>query len=88
MIKVKKYSATWCGPCKMLNPIWESQIKPNFPKLIFESIDVDMNEDDAQSHNVNSVPTVIVERDGKEVARLTGLQSVMTYKSVINESLK
>lgn len=88
MITVKKFSATWCGPCRMLAPVFESQVKPMFSGVRFMDIDVDENPAEAQQHFVSSVPTVVVVKEGKEIARFSGVQSPMTYKNAINEALK
>lgn len=87
MIEVKKFSATWCGPCKMLAPIMEG-IKPKFKNVNFVNIDVDQQFETASKYGIRSVPTVIIEKDGKEVKRFTGLQSEMAYVNAINEHVK
>lgn len=83
---VKKFSASWCGPCRMLAPMMES-IKPAFNGVKFENIDIDENAELAAKYGVRSVPTVIVEKDGVEVNRFVGVQSAMTYRNAINETL-
>lgn len=87
MVTVKKFSASWCGPCRMLAPVFESSIKPSFSGVKFEDIDVDENPTEAQQYFVSSVPTVVVLKEGKEVARFSGVQSPMTYKNAINEAV-
>lgn len=83
---VKKFSASWCGPCRMLAPMMES-IKPAYNGVKFEDIDIDENAELAAKYGVRSVPTVIVEKDGVEVNRFVGVQSAMTYRNAINETL-
>lgn len=87
MITVKKFSATWCGPCRMLAPMFED-VKQGYNNVLFENIDVDENFSAASQYGVRSVPLVVIEKDGKEVARFSGVQSVMTYKNAINEHIK
>lgn len=83
---VKKFSASWCGPCRMLAPMMES-IKPSYSGVKFEEIDIDEKAEVAAQYGVRSVPTVIVEKDGVEVNRFVGVQSAMTYRNAINETL-
>lgn len=87
MVTVKKFSATWCGPCRMLAPMFE-EVKQGLSGVRFENIDIDEQFEVASKYGVRSVPTVIVEKNGVEVQRLVGVQSVPTYKSIITEHLK
>ena len=50
---VKKFSATWCGPCRMLAPMMES-IKPSYNGVKFEEIDIDEYSDIAEKYGVKS----------------------------------
>lgn len=84
MIEVKKFFAEWCGPCKALTPIMEN-VKSNFNDVKFENVDVDKNHEVAQKYSIRSVPTVVVEVNGKEVQRFAGVQAEMTYKNALNE---
>ena len=84
MLEVKKFYAEWCGPCKMLTPIME-HVQTKFTDVSFESINIDSQFEVAQKYYVRSVPTVIIEKDGKEVQRFAGLQSEMAYSNAINE---
>ncbi len=73
MVEVKKFSASWCGPCKMLAPI-VNEIKKEMTDVKFVDVDVDENYELASKYGVRGVPTVVIERDGVEVKRFTGLQ--------------
>ena len=84
MIQVKKFYADWCGPCKMLTPIIE-KVQGNYSEVSFRSINIDEDFEVAQKYFVRSVPTVIIEQDGKEVGRFAGLQSELTYTNALNE---
>lgn len=87
MIEVKRFHAVWCGPCKMLKPVMEG-IKTKFNNVNFVEIDVDQQFEEASKYFIRSVPTVIIEKDGKEVSRFAGVQSEMTYVNAINEQIK
>lgn len=87
MIKVMKFSAAWCGPCRTLKPVFE-EVKSGFSNVVFEDVDVDENFEVAGKYGIRSVPTVIIEKDGVEVERFLGVQSKLAYSNAINESLK
>jgi len=87
MLTVKKFSATWCGPCRALAPVM-NEIKGQFSNVRFEEYDVDNFPQVAEKYRVSSVPTVIIEKDGLELERFTGLSSKMAYINAINERLK
>jgi len=87
MITVKKFGAVWCGPCRALAPVM-NEIKGQFSNVKFEEYDVDVAYEEATQYGVRSVPTVVIEKDGKEIDRFTGLQSKMAYTNAINEAIK
>ncbi len=66
------FFATWCGPCKMLSPILEeiSEIKENFD---IAKIDIDENTELAEKYGIESVPTMIIFKDGEILNRIVGL---------------
>ena len=86
MVTVKKFSAVWCGPCRMLAPVM-NEIKSKYPNVKFEEYDVDVEVDEVMKYGVTSVPTVIVEKNGQLYERFTGLQSKMAYQNSINEAI-
>jgi thioredoxin 1 len=86
MIQVKKFYAEWCGPCKVLTPLMEN-VKTKFTNVQFENVDIDSQFEIAQKYFVRSVPTVIIEKNGKEVQRFVGVQSELAYINALNENL-
>jgi thioredoxin 1 len=88
MITVKKFSASWCSPCKTLKPIFE-EVRNGYGSNIvkFEEYDVDEASDVASKYNIRSVPTVIIEKNGQEVGRFAGVQSKLAYVNSINEHI-
>ena len=82
MIKVKRFTAAWCGPCRQLAPLFE-QLKSEYTNVTFETIDVDNSPEETQQYMVTSVPTVIVENGGQVVQRFIGLNPKSTYVNTI-----
>jgi thioredoxin 1 len=74
-MKYLLFSASWCGPCQTLKPVME-QVNKTIPVT---KIDVDTDAQTVSDYGVRSVPTVILIKDGREVKRFTGVQSLNTY---------
>jgi thioredoxin 1 len=67
------FTATWCGPCKMLAPIVE-QLADDFPgKLKVGKVDVDQAPGVAARYGIRSVPTVLVFQNGAKTGQHIGL---------------
>lgn len=87
MVTFKKFSATWCGPCRALAPVI-NEIKGQFSNVRFEEYDVDTDVDEVVKYNITSVPTVIIEKNGQLIERFAGLSSKVAYTNAINEAIK
>ena len=72
MKTMKYFSAVWCGPCKAFKPVM-NEIAGEGHSVQF--VDIDQSQELAQQYNVRSVPTVIIEEDGKEINRIVGAVS-------------
>lgn len=71
-VKFIDFWAPWCGPCKMMEPVIHELENEFKDKVEFEEINVDEHPDIASQRSVMSIPTYIVEKDGKEVGRKIG----------------
>ena len=71
-MKLLKFHATWCQPCKMLSRVIEDAAdKITMP---MEEVDIDQNQELAIPYGIRGVPTlVIVDEEGKEVSRKSGM---------------
>jgi thioredoxin 1 len=69
------FSAVWCAPCKALNPIIESIAEHYRGQLRVGKIDIDGSPEIASRFGVRGAPTLLVFRNGQEVARRLGLSS-------------
>lgn len=66
--------APWCGPCKMLTPTIEALAEKYAGKVKVGKLNTDENRQAAINYQINSIPTLIVFKDGKPVDRILGLQ--------------
>lgn len=76
--------APWCVPCQMVGPIIEEIAKEYEGKIKVGKINVDENSQIPGQYSVMSIPTVILFKEGKEVARKVGLESKENYIKIIS----
>ncbi len=82
-VAVVDFSATWCGPCKMLAPIMEELSEEMAGQGEFYNADTDENMDLALANKVTSIPALFLLRDGQIVDRMIGFQSKQALKNWI-----
>ena len=75
--------ATWCGPCKMQAPIIDQLGDKYQGKFTVAKLDVDQNPSIAARYGVMSIPTLIVYREGEEVTRRVGVQSLQELETML-----
>ncbi len=81
------FHASWCGPCKMMEPVVK-QLKEKFgDKLSVIKIDVDRNQALAGKLGVRGVPTFILYKEGQPVWRESGARPLHELESVVNSHL-
>ena len=65
-----------------------NEIKGQFSNVKFEEYDIDECKEVTEQYGVRSVPTVIIEKNGVELQRFSGLSSKIAYINAINEAVK
>ncbi|KAJ3249213.1 hypothetical protein HDU78_005353 [Chytriomyces hyalinus] len=65
------WSATWCGPCKMISPVFV-KLAEEFTNIVFIKVDVDEVPDAAEEAGISSMPTFQVYQDSKKVDEMIG----------------
>lgn len=68
------FHAVWCGPCRMQGPIVEEIANEN-PDIFVGKVDVDEVEELAYRYDIQSIPTLLILKDGKAVKKFVGLTS-------------
>ena len=76
--------APWCGPCKALGPILEELNTEMSDKVAIYKVNVDENTDLAQEHGVQSIPTILVYKDGSLSQTLVGLKTKEELAEIAN----
>lgn len=69
---VVDFWAAWCGPCRMISPILEQLAQSHAGHLKVVKVDVDANPGLASRFGAQSIPLLVVIRDGQEVDRIVG----------------
>ena len=64
--------APWCGPCKMISPIIEQLAREYTGKVVFGKVNIDENRMITQSFGIQSIPTMIIFKNGKAVDIIVG----------------
>lgn len=77
------FSATWCGPCKKLEPILQTFAGEVGTAAVVGKVDVDLSPDLANRYNIRSLPTILSFRDGKVVGQLNGLVNVTALRGLL-----
>lgn len=75
--------AEWCGPCRMLIPVFNQLADEKDTKYKVAKLNVDESRQTASKYGIRSIPTVIVFKNGKEVKRFVGLKSKNFYKEYL-----
>jgi thioredoxin 1 len=80
------FSAVWCGPCKMTAPILE-KLSDEMSEVAFYNLDVDVNDELAMQFGIQSIPTMVVLKEGKPVAQTVGFRPEPALRSWIEQAV-
>lgn len=88
MIKLIDFYADWCGPCKIMAPVFEEIEAEYQGKIEFQKADVESESELASKFNIMSIPTFVAVKDDKEIDRRTGAMPKEMLKTWLNSLIK
>ncbi|KAF5068474.1 thioredoxin [Proteiniclasticum sp. QWL-01] len=77
--------ASWCGPCKMLGPIFE-EVSGEVAGVTFAKLNVDENPSTAARYRVGSIPTVLAIKNGRVVDTMVGFKPKAEIKKFVERN--
>ncbi|MCF8040254.1 MAG: thioredoxin [Desulfohalobiaceae bacterium] len=87
-VSLVDFGAAWCGPCKAQGPVIKKVAEKFEGRAAVKEVDIDRNRDLAMDLGIQSVPTLIVFKDGREVERFIGLQNENKLTQALNTALE
>ncbi len=66
--------APWCGPCRMMGPVIDQLASQMAGRVRVGKLNIDENPTTAARFKVNSIPTLLILKSGREVDRIVGMQ--------------
>ncbi len=79
--------APWCGPCKIMGPIFEKLSNEYILKSLFTKVDTEGERNLGAKYAIKSIPTLIVFKGGAEIERVSGALDENSLKSMVNKHL-
>ncbi len=86
-VAVVDFSATWCGPCRMLAPVLEGVSEKYQGKADFYNVDVDEAPELAAAYRINSVPCLLLFRNGELADQSLGFKPAPLLAEWIDSNL-
>lgn len=79
--------APWCGPCKMMSPIFNEVSQKYALKALFVKVNTEEQQNLGVKYQIRSIPTLIVYKNGNEVKKVSGALDPLRLSNLVNEHL-
>ena len=79
--------APWCGPCRLVSPVIEAIGEAHTDKIATAKVNTDENQGLAMRYSIFSIPTMVVFKGGREVARVVGYMPQASMEDRLREYL-
>ena len=84
---IVEFWAEWCGPCKMMKPVFEKVSTENETEVEMYTMNVDLNKEISSTLGIRSIPTVKIFNDGNVVDTRVGVMAENNIKSLVKDLL-
>ena len=80
------FYADWCGPCKMMAPLLDEVARKRAGEVLIVKLDTDRNPATGERFGIRGIPTMILFRQGKEIARRVGAVPPQDLDALVNST--
>ena len=86
-VSLVDFNAPWCAPCRIQDPIITELEEAYSEKAAIAKMNIDENQNLAMSLGIQSIPTIIIFKEGKELSRFVGLQTAKALSTALDTAL-